>query len=121
MPDDRIHQVDPSIAGGRDEMRAILRKTPRFDTVVCGGDLVAIGAMEALVEHNLDIPGKIRLAGYDGIPLSGHLRVPLTTVEQPLFEIGHTGLCLLAKKIEDPSVPAQQVMINSKLVIRAST
>lgn len=121
VPDDRLIHVDPSIAGGYSTMNAILRKAPRFDTVVCGNDLIAIGAMESLIEHGIDIPGKVRLAGYDGIPLSGYLRVPLTTVEQPLFDIGHTGLCLLAKKIEDPSVPAQQVLINSKLVLRAST
>lgn len=120
-PADRLHHVEPSIAGGYAEMRAVLRKTPRFDTVVCGNDLIAIGAMEALVEAGIAIPGKVRLAGYDGIPLSGYLRVPLTTIEQPLFEIGHMGLCLLAKRIEDPLAPAQQVLVNSRLVIRSST
>lgn len=117
-----VEYAEPTVESGRELMRRHLgRKRLKFDTVVCGSDLIALGAMTALLEAGVSIPGQVRVSGYDGIPLSAHLRIPLTTVQQPLYEIGRTGMQLLAEKIRNPTAPAQQVTINGKLVIREST
>lgn len=116
-----IDYVAPVIESGYKAMRDRIRKGGNWDTVVCGNDTIAIGAMKALFEAGIDIPTQVRVGGYDGLPLTEHLRVPLTTIQQPLYEIGQTAMYLLKNKIEDPGVPGQQISINSKLVIRCST
>ena len=118
---EHITFTPPTIEAGFETMRAHIRQGVHWDTVVCGNDTIAIGAMEALLEAGIEIPKQVRLSGYDGLPLSGYLRVPLTTIQQPLAEIGRIGMQLLAQKIEDPTAAAQQVVVNSRLVIRCST
>ncbi len=121
VPPERVAFVDPDIDGGYEAMKKRIRKRRDWDTVVCGNDTIAIGAMEALLEAGVDIPGQVRISGYDGIPLSPYVRVPLTTVEQPLYQMGRAGMRLLAHKMRDPGQAAQQVVMNSKLVVRRST
>ena len=118
---DNIVFAEPTIECGYDLMRRHLAKKGKIDTVVCGSDLIALGAMTALLEKGIAIPSEVRVSGYDGIPLSAYLRIPLTTIQQPLYEIGQTSMRLLAEKIRNPSISAQQIVINGKLVIREST
>lgn len=118
---ENVAHAEPSIEGGYALMQKYLARRRDWDTVVCGSDLIALGAMQALIEAHIDIPGKVRIGGYDGIPLSAYFRIPLTTIQQPLYEIGQTSIRLLAAKIRDASAPPQQVVINGKLVIRDST
>ncbi len=116
-----ISYVEPTVDCGYEQMRRHLARGRKWDTVVCGSDQIAVGAMEALLEAGIEIPGQIRISGYDGIPLSAYLRIPLTTIQQPLYEIGQTSMRLLAAKIADPATSPQQVVINGKLVVRKST
>lgn len=120
-PEKQMEYVAPFIENGYEAMRAHIQRGVEWDTVVCGNDSIAIGAMKALHEAEIEIPGRIRLTGYDGLPLTDCLRVPLTTVQQPLHAIGMTAMQLLRKKIGDPATPPQQIYVKSTLVIRSSS
>ncbi len=122
MEQSMLTYIDPFIDVGYEAMRAVIaRGKPAFDTLVCGNDHIAIGAMKAMGEAGIAIPDQVRLAGYDGFPLTEYLRIPLTTIQQPLHEIGQVAMRLLHMKMADPTTPPQQIVIGSKLVIRCST
>lgn len=116
-----LDYAPPWIESGYLMMRERIRRGVDWDTVVCGCDTIAIGVMKACREAGIDIPGQLRITGYDGIPLVDYLQVPLTTMQQPLHEVGATAMRLLQKKISDAASPAQQIYIKSTLVIRCSS
>ncbi|MCC8191164.1 MAG: LacI family transcriptional regulator [Planctomycetes bacterium] len=111
----------PFIADGYAAMKKLLARNRPMDAVFCGCDVIAIGAMRAILEKGLRIPRDIRLCGFDDIDLLEDLRVPLTTMRQPIHGMGREGVGLLLDRIRDPGRPAQKVVMPGELVIRAST
>ena len=93
----------------------------RFDSLVCGCDTVAIGAMDALLEAGVKIPSSVRLIGYDGIDLARYLRIPLSTMAQPLYAIGLNGIEILLDRIHFLQMPVRKLVLKSELVVRQST
>ena len=92
-----------------------------YDAVVCGCDVQAIGAMSALLEAGKRIPRDVCLTGYDGVELAKYLRVGLTTVTQPLYEIGRQGTEILLDRIKYRDMPVRKVVLKSELSVRESS
>jgi DNA-binding LacI/PurR family transcriptional regulator len=102
--------------GGADAMNAILDRAPEPPTAVFAStDLMALGAMSALMRRGHRIPDDISLVGYDDIRISEHLPVPLTTVRVPAIDLGREAV-RLAIDGED----AETVTLPSEIVIRRS-
>lgn len=112
--------VPSRIEAGFEAMKRLLTRGLRWDAAVCGSDHIAIGVLEALGERGVAVPEEIRVSGYDGIPLSEHIKTPLTTIQQPLAEIGQAGVHLLHKLIQDRSAARQHIVINGDLTARES-
>jgi DNA-binding LacI/PurR family transcriptional regulator len=66
------------------------------------------------------VPKQIRMAGIDDVKYSGLLGVPLTTLRQPCREIGEVAIWTMLQRIANPSLPARDVLLDCKLVIRSS-
>jgi DNA-binding LacI/PurR family transcriptional regulator len=81
-------------------------------------DIQAIGAMKAIRECGLRIPEDIALVGFDDIELAEY--VGLTTVRQPMFQMGKQGVERLMALMDDPQLPRQHVRIETALVVRES-
>lgn len=92
-----------------------------FTLVACGNDLIAIGVLRFLSEIGVAVPEEVSVIGYDDIPLAGVVRPPLTTVRQPLRQIGQEALRLLLRRIEHPQASPVQVRLPVELVLRRST
>lgn len=73
--------------------------TQQVDGIVCGNDLIAAGAMQAVRQKGLSIPSDIRIVGVDNIYFSKFLYPPLTTVEQPAYEMGMAAARMLINNI----------------------
>ena len=69
-------------------MHALLDADPLLDGVVVANDLMALGALQALGERGRRVPDDVALVGFDDIPLAGAAAPPLTTVRQPMAEMG---------------------------------
>ncbi|WP_078412901.1 LacI family DNA-binding transcriptional regulator [Priestia abyssalis] len=96
-----------------------LEKRP---TAIFGcNDLLAIGVMQASQERGLTIPNDLSVIGFDNTELSEVVVPPLTTVQQPLRDIGHHVVDLLTQKIEGKSKTTHRVVLLPDLVIRQST
>lgn len=114
------HPMAPEI--GFKPMRALLEKTRDFTAVFCFNDIAAIGAIRALKEAGLSVPGDVSVVGFDDIQSAAYSIPSLTTVRQPLAEMGRCGAKVLLERIadRDKQFPAEIVM-EPELVVREST
>ncbi len=88
--------------------------------IFASNDLMAFGAMEAVREHGLRIPHDISIVGFDDIPQAVHVHPPLTTVRQPLFEMGRAAAEMLLDLIDRPAGMSQRLELPTELLIRDS-
>jgi LacI family transcriptional regulator len=93
---------------------------PVPQALVCANDQTAIGVMKALQRTGLRVPEDVAITGFDGIQLGEHLRPSLTTVLQPMRELGETAVRLLKERMADPGLPSRSVELAVRLQPRAS-
>ena len=96
-----------------------LRKPPTA-LFVCN-NLMTVGALGALHQRGLRIPGEIALVGFDDLPWAEALDPPPTVVRQPAYDVGRQAMELLLKRISEPERPPVTVRLRPELVIRKST
>jgi DNA-binding LacI/PurR family transcriptional regulator len=100
-------------------IKKLVHKGTSFDAIFSGDDEAAIGAMAALADEGIDIPGEVSVAGFDDQPIAPYLNPPLTTIRAPFGEVGRKAVDLLLKQINHQSVDKNTV-IPSELIIRHS-
>ena len=86
-----------------------------------GNNSMAIGAMKAIQECGLQVGVDIAVGGYDDISSAEHLHPGLTTVRQPIFDIGQRLTRMLLEMIAGQQVSARATLMRPELVIRGST
>jgi LacI family transcriptional regulator len=91
------------------------------DGLFCFNDDMAIGAYRALRDLDLRIPQDVAIVGCDGIEDTEYLDPPITTIVPPLEEMCATAWSLLEKRIQDHSIPLQQVSLEARFRIRGSS
>jgi LacI family transcriptional regulator len=84
-------------------------------------DVTAVGVMHAVTELGLRIPDDLSVLGYDDIPIASYMMPPLTTIAQPIIEMGETAAELLLRHIQKPDLPFEKVVLPTHLVVRATT
>ena len=87
---------------------------------MCGNDEMAIGALIALRAGRLRVPADVAVTGFDDIAAAHHVRPGLTTVRQPMRELGEQSVRMLLGRIADPAAPRQSVTLPTRTVIRRS-
>lgn len=106
-------------AGGEQAVRSLLtQRTPR--AIVCGNDEMAVGALNALRAARLRVPSDVAVTGFDDIAASRHVRPALTTVHQPMRELGERAVQVLLGRLADPAGPPFSVILPTELVVRGS-
>ncbi|MEZ4633236.1 MAG: LacI family DNA-binding transcriptional regulator [Deinococcales bacterium] len=98
----------------------LLNLSPPPSAIFASNDLSAFGAMEAIRERGLNIPEDISLIGFDDIPQASISYPKLSTVRQPLKEMGKLAVEMLLAQLEQKQSQPQQVILTTKLVIRDS-
>ncbi|WP_176442955.1 LacI family DNA-binding transcriptional regulator [Tropicimonas sediminicola] len=89
--------------------------------VVCVNDLVAIGALSALRDLGVDVPGEVSVIGFDDIGMSSWPLIGLTTIRQSLLELGCGAVNQLARRIDGDIAPPNTRILPVELVERATT
>ncbi|MDF7631301.1 LacI family DNA-binding transcriptional regulator [Erwiniaceae bacterium L1_55_4] len=105
---------------GKRAMEALLSADTQPDAVFAVSDTLAAGAMAAIQAAGHQVPQDIAVAGFDGSELAEMISPPLTTIAQPSRDIGRTAFSLLLQKIDDPQSPTERVMMDWRLIVRAS-
>ncbi|WP_437801357.1 SpoIIE family protein phosphatase [Sorangium sp. So ce693] len=93
------------IDGGRRAMRELLGRRVEFDAVVAGNDNMALGAMDTLKAHGVDIPGDVLVCGFDDVAVSRVTRPSLTTVRHPIKELGALAVETVVRQLRGERVP----------------
>ncbi|MEP9383757.1 LacI family DNA-binding transcriptional regulator [Nocardioides sp. KR10-350] len=101
--------------------RALLSRPDRPTAVFAANDGTAIATIQVAAELGLGVPGDLSVVGFDNIPEAAVRTPPLTTVEQPIREMGQRALQLLVHLIREESVDEQHVRLPTRLVVRGST
>ena len=93
------------------------RKLPR--AVVCANDQTALGVMHALARRGIKVPDEVAVTGFDDVPVARHLQPPLTTVRQPIRELGATAFDVLYSRIRAAG-GGPEVVLPVELIVRES-
>lgn len=84
-------------------------------------DVTAVGVMHAITEQGLRIPEDISVLGYDNIPIASYMIPQLTTVEQPIIQMGETAVELLFNHMNQPDHPIEKAVLKTQLIVRKTT
>lgn len=93
---------------------------PLPEAVVCASDPTAIGVLQALRDAGIDVPGTVKVTGFDDIPVARHLHPALTTVRQPSQQLGAAGVEALVNLIEGRPDAQRDWVLPTQLVVRSS-
>ncbi|MFI6096265.1 LacI family DNA-binding transcriptional regulator [Lentzea sp. NPDC051213] len=118
---DRVRHVEPTTAAGKRAAAELLDLVPRPTAIVCFNDKVAVGTMQAARDRGLRVPDDLSVAGFDDIELSEATDPPLTTVRQPLQEMGRIAVAQLMRVLDGHEPEALHIELATTLVIRGST
>lgn len=116
--DDLVATGDYSMASGERAMRELMGRDVDIDAVFAANDLMAAGALVAIKEAGLSVPGDIALAGFDDSPVAAELDPPLTTMRQPFARIAQEMVRQLLDMIEGKT--AARISLPTELVVRES-
>jgi LacI family transcriptional regulator len=98
----------------------LLDLAERPTAIFASNDVSAFGVMEAVRHRGLRIPEDVSILGFDDIPQAAQVYPALTTVRQPLAEMGRTAVQLLFTYIDEPDAPIKRIELPTELIIRQS-
>ena len=107
--------------GGFRAMNQLLDLTPPPTAVIACNDLSALGAISAAQKRGLIVGRDIAITGFDDIPLAEHSHPSLTTVRQPIYDIGRQTCDMLIRLIRGEEVAERHVLLQPELIIRESS
>ena len=112
---------DFTFEGGRAAVAGLVGAGVAFDAVFAHNDLSAAGAIQALRDAGVKVPDDVAVVGFDDIPLAGHTDPTLTTVRQPLHEMGRTAARILLTQFEGLPLDQNRCVLPTSLVVRGSS
>ncbi|MFE2757051.1 LacI family DNA-binding transcriptional regulator [Actinosynnema sp. NPDC059335] len=116
-----LWHVEPTAEAGHRAAAALLDHPHRPTAIACFNDKLAVGALRAARERGLRVPDDVSVAGFDDIDLSQATHPRLTTVRQPLREMGRIAVTQLLRMLDGPRPEALHIELATTLVVREST
>jgi DNA-binding LacI/PurR family transcriptional regulator len=121
IDDSLVASGDFTHAGGEAAMERLLRERPDLDAVFAASDLMAIAALGVLQAAGRRVPQDVAVVGYDDSPAAVTTRPPLSSVRQPIEEMGREMVHLLAGSIERSGRVPRHIVLSTELIARASS
>ena len=118
IDDNKIFLQNYSIESGYIGALRLIEKST-IDGIFCGNDLIAIGVIKALKEKKIRVPEDIKIIGFDDISIAQYLDPPLTTMKQPIYQMGEEAIDMLVAIIENKGIELTKIL-KSKLIRRGS-
>jgi DNA-binding LacI/PurR family transcriptional regulator len=110
--------ADYTFDAGRAEMQRLLATAPPAQAYFCGDDLLAMGAMSAIAEAGLRVPGDIGLIGLNDMEMARWQNIGLTTIRQPVADIIDAAIAGIVQMIETPDAPPESRLFACALITR---
>jgi len=115
-----VEEGDFRINGGYQAMKKFLKLSKPPTAIFSANDLLALGAMQAIQKKKYHVPKDFSIIGFDDIRLASFVYPPLTTIRQPMLEIGKLAVKMLLRIIEGGEFNQRKIVLKSKLIIRES-
>ncbi|WP_455354572.1 LacI family DNA-binding transcriptional regulator [Streptomyces sp. SYSU K217416] len=116
-----IAPADFTEEGGRRAMAELLERRPDLDAVFAASDVMAAGARQVLREAGRRIPDDVALVGFDDSAVARHMDPALTSVRQPIEEMGRSMAGVLLQEMAGRAAERPQIVLPTELVVRASS
>lgn len=121
LPASMIVECPYSISDGRTACAQLLsRENPRPTAVICGNDVLALGALIECNARGLDVPGDISIVGFDNLELSMHSTPPITTIDIPAEEMGTNAARYVLETLRGNDAPRHNP-VDVQLILRESS
>ena len=113
---------DFSITLAYERMQELLARSAKLDftAIFASNDLMAVGAIRALVDKNIRVPEDVAVVGFDDFDFSSSFFIPLTTYRQPFVNIGFAATRVLLKQLETGFDPTKQFEMIGEIIVRDS-
>jgi DNA-binding LacI/PurR family transcriptional regulator len=121
LPAEYVQYGDSTMQSGYQAAEALLALPIRPTAIFATNDLMALGAVEAALDHRLRVPDDLSVVGLDDIMLGAHVRPPLTTVAIPKQELAKQAIELLLRYIDGAESEPVSLTVRPHLVVRHST
>jgi len=124
VPEERTIQLKLRVSApelGYQPAQELLDKCDDFTALVCYNDMAAIGAIRALMDRGMSVPEDVSVIGFDDIQSAAFHNPSLTTIRQPLVQMGATAADILLKRIRGQQDFPDAIAIEPTLIIREST
>lgn len=115
---DLVTEGDFTQATGYYGMKQLISQKP--DALFAGNDVMAIGAIRALQDVGIEVPGQMAVVGFDDVPAAANSQPPLTTVRQPSQQMGIVATETLIDMIQHQETYPRRIVLPTELVIRQS-
>jgi LacI family transcriptional regulator, galactose operon repressor len=119
-PDDIVHG-DFLEARGHAAGIELLDRPDRPTAIFASSDMAAFGVLRAAEDLGIEVPGELSVVGFDDIPEAARVTPALTTVRQPLREMGRVAVNQLLARLGEPGRAPSRVVLDTELIVRGST
>jgi LacI family transcriptional regulator len=116
-----IVEGDLTQRGGAETVEALLAVDPKLSAIICGNDLMAIGAISRIQQHGLQVGKDIAVSGFDDVPTAAFVNPSLTTLHQPIYDIGRKTCAMLIDIVNGRSPQNSQILLTPSLIVRDSS
>jgi LacI family transcriptional regulator len=113
---EEVNSFSPPLS---DQIKSLLARVD-VDVVVCPNDLIAIEVIRYLKQLGKKVPDDVSVTGFGDIQFADVISPALTTIHQPLAELGSEAIKLLVRRFEDPDADSQDIVLSVELVVRDS-
>ncbi|MBP3040725.1 LacI family DNA-binding transcriptional regulator [Bacillaceae bacterium Marseille-Q3522] len=113
--------VELNFEHGQRGMRKLLQLKEKPTAVFCVSDILAVGAIKEIMRGGYKIPQDIAVAGFDNIEFSYMMNPTLTTIAQPMYEMGAEAGRMLIQQIKNKEEKIENLLLDYELIIREST
>jgi len=121
MPPSDFLRGDGRPAGGAAAVRELLQNESGITAIFAFNDAMAIGAIGELQRQTCRVPQDVAVAGFDDIPAAAAIFPAVTTIAQPIAELGALGVRLILDRIAHPEASTQRIELATTLIVREST
>ena len=115
----RVIEIPYAIENGVKAFETLMRQADPPTAILCGNDVLAVGALRRAREMNIDVPGEVSITGFDDIELAQVAVPSLTTVHVPHREMGRKAAQMLVRLVQG-SGPVETVELQADLRLRES-
>jgi len=116
-----VRYGDFTVESGYRQMCSLIADQVPFTAAFIASDTLAVGAISAIQEHSLHIPGDIALVGFDDLPAAKYTKPPLTTIRLPTAQLASRACDLLIRLMNMEEPVNGRVILDVELIIRASS